>query len=62
MSQEGQPEKFSESGNPIYEYEPLNRDSIETVIGDSATIEDIDNHISKFFENEEVTVRPGHLI
>ncbi|MGV8092394.1 MAG: suppressor of fused domain protein [Mangrovibacterium sp.] len=56
MSQERQPEKYSESGNPIYKYEPLNRDSIEPVIGDSSTIEDIDNHISKFFEDGEVTV------
>lgn len=56
MSQERQPEKYSESGNPIYKYEPLNRDSIEPVIGDSATIEEIDNHLSKFFEDGETTV------
>ncbi len=56
MKQEKQPEGFSESGNPIYKYETLKRDSIEPVIGDETIIEDIDKHLSKFFDDKDVTV------
>lgn len=56
MSPDRKPEKYSESGNPVYKYESLKRDSIEPVIGDPDTSEIIGDHISRFFEDDDISV------
>ncbi|MCW4468318.1 suppressor of fused domain protein [Flavobacterium sp. MFBS3-15] len=49
------PEGYSESGTPIYKYEPLDRD-IEPVMGDAGTVSYIDEHLERFFDDEDITV------
>ncbi|MEL1243622.1 suppressor of fused domain protein [Flavobacterium sp. DGU11] len=53
--EERKPDEYSEAGNPIYKYEPLDRE-IEAVSGDPNVIEYIDAHLEQFFNDEDVTV------
>ena len=46
----------SKSGNPIYSYGERETDSLQPVIGDTNTVDIIDEHISKFFGDSEITV------
>jgi hypothetical protein len=56
MKQEQKPTEYTKAGNPIYTYKPLKRENIEPVQGDPATVEEIDNHLEKFFDDGEVMV------
>ena len=56
ISQDKTIAEFSNSGNTAFHYKPVERDSLEPVTGDPATIECIDNHISKFFADTDVIV------
>jgi Suppressor of fused protein (SUFU) len=49
------PDGYSGSGNPIYSYEPLDRD-IAPVSGDDNVVAYIDEHLERFFNDEDVTV------
>src|SRR4030042_2797938 len=60
ISQDKTNAEFSNSGNPDFHYKPVERDSLEPVTGDPATIEYIDNHISKFFADTDVIVYHGN--
>jgi len=53
--EELKPDGYSESGSPIYKYEPQDRD-IEPVSGDPNTISHIDEHLDRFFADEDISV------
>lgn len=53
--EEKKPDGYSESGNPIYKYEPLDRD-IEPVSGDPDIVSHIDAHLERFFDDGDITV------
>lgn len=56
LTQESELIGHSKAGTPIYSYGSLETDTLQPVIGDTNTLEIIDGHISKFFDDSEITV------
>lgn len=55
-AQKGELTGYSKSGTPIYSYDSIQTDTSDRVLGDTNTINLIDEHVSKFFGDSEITV------